>query len=379
MKKLLLITAICLSSCISVLGQSIHFICFADTNDEKIGKGVSKNVNLMMNFVMTLATGIDMEEHLQPAIVMMGDDCNSENLISIIQEFECSEDDIVIFSYLGHGGRGMKDTSDFPQMCLGSNDQDDFIPLEYVKDAIVQKGPRLCLVLGDCCNNYSSGILPKENVLMVASAPTKLNITQTKGLKKLFLETSGSIMAAGCKKGEYSWVNSAEGGFFTNGLLWEIDSYTSSSRGSYDWNELLKQMRSRVVDFSRRALMFQGGYVQTPIFKVESRTVPKIPIKDVKINDSIRTALIAVADASKSQEQRINQYQSILSQYFSSSDSMIDIVGQDQHTLVGYTTAYDYLLRLATVDGLANFTILEQKKDENGKIQYLKLHEIYRN
>jgi hypothetical protein len=57
---------------------------------------------------------------------------------------------------------------------------------------------------------------------------------------------------------------------------------------------------------------------------------------------------------------------------------MIDVVGQDQQTLVNYTTANDYLLRLATVEGLANFTILEEKKDDNGKIVYLKLHEIYK-
>lgn len=377
MKRLLLISVILLSASVSVFGQSIHFICFADTNDEKIGPGVSKNINLMINFVMTLATGLDMEEHLEPAIVMMGDDCNSKSLKSIISEFQCADDDIVIFSYLGHGGRGYNDISEFPQMCLGSSNQSDFVPLEYVKDAIVAKGPRFCLVLGDCCNNFSRSILPKENVLMAASEPTRMGIN-SKGLKKLFLETRGSIIASGCKKGEYSWVNSADGGFFTNGLLWEIDSYTSSERNLYDWNELLSRMSSRVVDFSRKALASQGNYVQTPIFRIDSKKAPRIPIKDVKIQDGIRTALITIADASKSQEYRIRQYQSTLNSFFASGDSMIDIVGQDQQTLVNYTTANEYLLRLATVDGLVNFTILEQQKDGNGKIQYLKLHEIYR-
>ena len=385
MKKLFLTFIVLISAGVSIYAQSIHYICFADTNDEKIGRGVSKNVNLMMNFVMTLATSLDMEEQLQPSIVMMGDDCNSENLKSVIKEFTCSPEDIVIFSYFGHGGRGVNDSSDFPQMCLGSTNQRNYIPLEYVKDAIVQKGPRFCLILGDCCNSFSRWILPKENVLMAASEPTRLGPDQT-GLKKLFLETNGSVMSAGCQKGEYSWVNSIDGGFFTNGLLWELDSYTNASRNTYDWNELLGHVRSRVVDYSKRALADQGNYVQTPIFKVECKKVPKAPEKDVKrdvkrdvkIDDGIRTAMISIADASKAPGHRISQYKTTLAAFFASGDSMIDVVGQDQQTLVNYTTANDYLLRLATVEGLANFTILEEKKDDNGKIVYLKLHEIYK-
>ena len=377
MKKLSLIFVILMSAYASMYAQSIHYICFADTNDEKIGRGVSKDVNKMMNFVMTLATSLDMEERLQPAIVMMGKDCNSTNLKSIIKEFTCGPQDIVIFYYSGHGARSVNDKSEFPHMCLGSSNQSNFVPLEYVKDAIVQKGPRLCLVMGDCCNNYSRWVLPKDNILRAASEPTRLGPDQT-GLKKLFMETSGSIITSGSQKGEYSWSNSSEGGFFTSGFLRVLDSYTSSSRSTYDWNELLGRVRSKVAEYSKQALANQGNYVQTPIYKVDLKKASAIPVVNVTIKDGIRTAMMSIADASKAPGQRIGLYKSTLSSFFASSDSMIDIVGQDQQTLVNYTTAGDYLLRLATVSGLANFTILEEKKDSNGKIVYLKLHEIYK-
>ena len=377
MKKLLLTLLVLISVGVSMHAQSIHFICFADTDDEKIGQGVSKDVNKMMNFVMTLATSLDMEERLQPAIVMMGRDCNSTNLNSIIKEFTCGPQDIVIFYYSGHGARSVNDKSDFPQMCLGSNNQSNYVPLEHVRDAIVKKGPRLCMILGDCCNSYSRSVLPKENVLMAASEPTRLGPEQT-GLKKLFLETSGSVISSGSQKGEYSWSNSADGGYFTNGFLHEIESYTSSSRSNYDWNELMGRVRSRVVKNSKQALADQGNYVQTPIYKVELKTVPTISIVEVPIKDGIRTAMISFADASKAPGQRIGLYKSTLASFFESGDCMIDIVGQDQQTLVNFTTANDYLLRLATVSGLANFTILEERKNSEGKIVYLKLHEIYK-
>ena len=125
----------------SSYGQSLHFICFADTDDVKIGKGVAKDVNLMLDFVMFLSNKIGMEDNLKPAIVMMGKDCNSKNLVSIINQFTCNPDDIVIFYYTGHGTRSFVDKSDFPQMCLTSTSQKDYIPLEYVKDAIEKKAP----------------------------------------------------------------------------------------------------------------------------------------------------------------------------------------------------------------------------------------------
>lgn len=354
-------------------GQKIHFICFASTNDDTIGDGVSKNVNLMLDFVMSLATTIDMEERLMPAIVMKGDDCNPENLVSTIKDFRCGENDIVIFCYLGHGARGETDMSDFPQMCLGSINQADYIPLEYVKEAIVSKGPRFCLVLADCCNNTNSYILPKEN-LLVAAAGLPQSRSGMNGMKRLFLGYCGSIMVAGSKKGESAWVTKNEGGFFTNGFLKEMYSYTSTSQGSYDWNTLLHNMRTRVMDYSKTALKDIGGYVQTPIFMIEPYKNSGIIVG--KFANGILDALRNLTDISHSPKQRITQYKEIID-CFARENSMIEQVGHDMRSVVAYMTASEYLMRLATVQDIADFTILEERKDANGRIKYLKIHEIY--
>ena len=87
--------------------------------------------------------------------------------------------------------------------------------------------------------------------------------------------------------------------------------------------------------------------------------------------------MATVADASISQSQRILQYKDILETFFSSKSTMVDIVGRDMKTLVDYTTADNYLLRLATGERYSNFKIIEQKKDSNGKITYLKLNEVH--
>ena len=155
---------------VSTYGQNLHFLCFADTDDKKIGKSVKKDVTQMLDFVMTLASDIGIEDNLQPTIVMMGEDCNKKNLLTTIDKFKCAKDDIVIFYYSGHGARAYQDTSEFPQMCLGSTDQKDFVSLEYVKETIEKKGPALTIILGDCCNSYNDSVTPKESVMIAATA-----------------------------------------------------------------------------------------------------------------------------------------------------------------------------------------------------------------
>lgn len=378
MKKIIIAITMLIMATNVVNAQRIHFICFADTNDPKIGTGVKQNVNLMTYFVMQLATGLHMENDIEPLIIMQGVDCNNRNLHKVINGFECSKDDIVIFSYLGHGGRSVDDESEFPQMCLGSSDQSQFVPLEYVKDALSQKGPKFLLVLGDCCNNYSEAILPKANTLVTAG-PTRMSLSFSKALEAMFKDNYGSVISAGCKKGEYSWVNSVDGGFFTNGLLRGLDAYVGKSRNSYTWEEFLTGVRDWVVQYSRIALAYQGGYVQTPIFAIEHKRNPKSdkPIVD-NIPSDLRSALVSVCSGTSSPNTRLNKVESVLSQYFASEGCIVDVVGLDQMTIVDHTFASDYLLRLATVDHLSNFNIIEQKKNSFGKITYLKLHEIYR-
>jgi hypothetical protein len=368
MKKLLSVFSVLLLSIISY-AQNIHFICFADTDDNKIGKSVKKDVNQMLDFVMSLASDIGIEDNLQPAIVMMGEECNKKNLLTTIEEFKCGKDDIVLFYYSGHGIRAYQDTSEFPQMCLGNSDQ-DFISLEYVKEKIERKGPGLSIILADCCNSYDSSVTPKEAVMITARARASDKSSHDEGMRKLFLETRGSIIAASSRKGEVSWGNSYYGGLFTNGFLNEIDLYTSSGK-AFDWQELMWRTRCRVVADSRSSRKYQG--VQTPIYKIEFRNIPSV----IRIEDGINKALATVADASISQNQRILQYKDILETFFSSNDTMVDIVGRDMKTLVDYTTAEEYLLRVATGERYSGFNVIEEKKDSNGKITYLRLNETH--
>lgn len=381
MNRFLTLCLSCLLYSYIANAQRIQAIIFADTNDSSIGQGVQVNRNNMKLFINELAAGLGMSESLMPIKVYDGYNCTNSNLKQVIKNFSCDSQDIVIFCYFGHGGRSYNDPSEFPQMCLGSNNQADFVPLEDVRDAIVKKGPRFCLVLGDCCNSYASGITKKRNVFN-AAGNTNISLGEAETLQKLFMGFKGAIIGAGCKKGEYSWINSKYGGFFTSGFFYEFGN--SLKKGDSDWNKMFTNIQQSVLDLSKRAPgVGDKGYVQTPIFRIDpyKKTVVDTPkekrdkvVDKPKIKDGIRSELVALADDKRSATSRINEISSVLRAF--TSDAKIITVGRDLETTMSVESASEYLNRISTAFRLKNFNIIE-KKEKDSKICYLKIHEIY--
>ena len=372
MKKLNVLLLCLLAAC-SVNAQKIHTIIFADTNDAKIGEGVQVNVNNFLEFTLDVASGLGMENAYEKAKVYYGNGCNNANLKSCISNFSCDSEDIVIFGYFGHGGRSKDDKSEFPQMCLGANNSSDFVPLEDVLDALKSKA-RFVFVTGDCCNNYA-GISSKRGTLS-AGGPTTLTSSNSAVMKKLF-GMKGAVISSGCQKGEYSWINSITGGFFTNGFLEEFDNYLDENPSSPEWDKLFENVRKTVVEVSRERLKNQGGYVQTPIWRVDKTGAPKVDNRRPPIvNDgTIRSQLLKLVDKSVSEQTRKGRIPDVRS-YFS-SDCTIEIYGRGGETLLGVKGVDAYLRTISTSPYLNNFVIQKEDRDASGKITLLRIHEIY--
>lgn len=379
MKRYLISIIIVLSLCNTISAQVVRGIIFADTNDEKIGEGVKVNVRNMTNFITLVATATGYVES-PPVIVRAGYSCNKQNLLNVLSELECEPNDIVIFAYFGHGARAYTDGSEFPQMCLGSNLESNFYPLENVKDIIMQKNPKFCFVMGDCCNSYGFGITTKPSITSAAGASV-ITRQGERGLKKLFVDNTGYVLSSGSSKGEYSWINSKYGGFYMQGILSTLTEYVNEPRNSYDWSELMPQIKTNVVNYSGS---LGSQYLQHPVFHIEKGKAHSHTEKDKKDKkdkiipkNDFSSALVSVASDNNSDMQRIIESQQVLSNYFESGDVIIDIIGQDGFTIVQQETAEEFLLRISTGKNLANFSILEEKKNSNGKLTYVMLHEIY--
>lgn len=378
----------------------LRSIIFADTNDDKIGDGVQCNLDVIQEEIDKIASCIGMENMTAAPLIYEQFDCTPQKLRECMKGFRCGTDDIVMFFYFGHGGRSPYDRSEFPQMCLGTDisRQEEWIPLEDVKNMLMKQNPRLCIVYGDLCNSADSDISPKYGVLTSASA-SEFNETQKVAMRKLFLESRGSIITSGSTKTEYSWycnVYPDGGGFFTTVFLNELENYTSSTKDA-DWETIMKKTRDGVVSLTESLKSRNPDITtQTPRFIVDIKYNKQLDIKtnreeenkiinnnNNKLNNdnnvmdtSLKNALVDLANESNTPSYRIKKSPSVLSM-FSNSNVWVDIVGRNNKTIVSSERAADFVSRVATAFHLKNFTILDCQRDTEGKVTTLKIHEIY--
>lgn len=156
-------------------------------------------------------------------------------VVDCIRDLKVKSQDVVLFYFSGHGYRTrVKDTC-WPFLYFGCRHQT--IDLNYIANVLRSKHPRFALVIADCCNNYiEERDLSPDNETVSASFSWEAISDQ--GYRRLFLESKGLVIVAGCREGEYSY-GCHRGGFFTNYFLMSLNRELSSPRPG--WDNLLKR------------------------------------------------------------------------------------------------------------------------------------------
>ncbi len=370
----------------------VYSIIFADTQDESIGKAAIVSHDNYLNFFSRVESAIGSTDGPE-TFNFVKYECNNSNLVSTLRSLDCTPHDIVIFVYVGHGTRALKDESDFPQICFALprgeryRNSNDFYPLEKIKNTIMQKNPRFCLVIGDCCNSYDPYLPPKGVNPDFTMADEVRPTIGWEAIKKLFMSKYGSVMLTASKKGEYGWCNSTFGMFLEHHFNQVFDDIASGKKEYNSWDELLEDVKNKTYQFSttRQCIDKETGkrYYQTPYYKVELSDRRNIDPDFIDDNDkkyvTIKSALLKIADDQHSSDgERLANMRRVLDKYFDGNNALVDVVGIDNNTIIMSTTIREYLLRLATEKRLINLTILRQDKDKDDNIFYLKIHEIYR-
>lgn len=385
--SLFLFMCICLSSS----AQTIHSIIFTDTQDESIGIAAKASHDYYSTFMCTIETCLGNSYH--PAYVDRSEyKCNKTNLLQTLNNLSCEENDIVIFIYIGHGARGLKDSSNFPQMCFavpyGSRyrNREDYYPLENVRDLIMKKNPRFCLVIGDCCNSYDPYLSTKPSIT-VAMAMSNDDIRRRgeEVIKKLFLTKKGSVIITASIKGEYGWcVTRGERiGMLLERNLNDVFQDIKDGKTSYStWEELLSTIKNNTYRFSQTLYLTDKKdgrrYTQTPYYEINLTDVPTPePREHILIPDFIHELKQVANSRLFTDTERLAKSRALQSKYFDGDKALVEVVGKDNKTIIQSTDIHKYLLRIATESDLANITILEQHKDDHDKVIYLKVHEIY--
>ena len=385
---LLLLSIVCLPAS----AQTIHTILFADTQDDRIGLAAKASHDYYsLDLLSTIETSIGTSYNSATPIDKRGYDCNKATLLQTLNDLSCEENDIVVFIYIGHGARGRRDISNFPQMCFAVprgayyRDEDDYYPLENVRDLIMRKKPRFCLVIGDCCNSYSPTLSTKPSISpLEAMAPDVIRRKGEDVIKKLFLANKGSVILTASIKGEYGWcMNSGNRkGMLLERSINDVFQDIKDGKASYsNWEGLLSAVKSNTYSFSLTLDLIADGrrYSQTPYYETKLIDAPSFNVRKPIIEaTNLQQALSQVADSrSFSDAERIARSQALQAKYFDGNNALVEVVGKDKTTIIQATDIHRYLLRVATESDLANITILEQRKDDNHKVKYMKVHEIY--
>ncbi len=244
---------------------SLHLIMIANTLIPDIGPSTSLDLHNASNEFEGIANVLSMNFNKW---IISDKNFNKEMVLATLNGFSPGSNDVVVLMYSGHGFRFSDQQEKFPQLDLRYNDYQPFgaetcINLKEIYDAIESKGARLNLVIGDCCNNNIG--VPKQIGSSFLAARSTVNASIPK-LKKLFLESSGMIIAAGAQQGESSWGSNNNGGFFTNSLIGSIREEVSKLKYNDEptWEDILMHATQST---QKKSQMCGNCKPQNPIFE----------------------------------------------------------------------------------------------------------------
>jgi hypothetical protein len=222
----------------------MYVVIVANSLDGSIGNGCKvdeSKIDLEFSNIAD-ALGITVEKH-----VIADKDFTKENVLNALSGIQPGSNDIVVFFYRGHGFRLADQKSSWPQMSMRYSPYQPIegLPLEDVYSAIVGKGARLNLVFGDLCNSVVGRSQPTNQASSSLQSDFYPNLDK---LRKLFLYSRGSILAAAASPGEVSWVNAYDGGFFTSSFFDSFHRDVSSTTGNgVSWENLVDDAISQAT------------------------------------------------------------------------------------------------------------------------------------
>lgn len=404
MKKF--ISMICfLLTMVAAQAQTIHWLTFIDTKDANVGQiDVLGRKVLYSHFINEVNAALAPKGYQPDIQDFYGDQLSPENCKAAIQLLRINNpDDIIVFYYIGHGGRPNTDSGymmehPYPQMCLGQHDERKFIPLEWVYNQLKEKGARLSVTIGMCCNNLANISIKEGPMFSPNYGATYMSGNKLARIQDLFLNVKGNVLAtsasptqtSGCFKSDFGVIDR-----YTTVLCVLFDKMLDNYTESLSWDDLLEEI-SGIIDEKT-----QGE--QTPIHETHlaAATTPKTVVPATPSQKQVQqTQQQQTANKTKTQgngSDWVNALNSSLGSLINvnvaeydrielekklnglfADNAQVRILAQDSDTAIDREDASTFLGRLATSRLLLNVAVVEGKFDSNNKITSLKVREIYK-
>lgn len=388
MKRFSLLVFCVLLYCGFASANTIHWITFIDTKDPNVGSfDIYGRKFLYSQWVNKVNAALAQCGYSAKTYDFYDNETSPENCKRIVENFRCDSNDIVVFYYMGHGGRAYKDKSIFPQMLLAQEDDSKCIPLTWVHETLSNSQPRLLLTIGMCCNSFAPGMTPKESIAFYPNNNiAQYSIDEMQSIRKLFLENRGNVIVSSSSAGQISIAPPYISGLdhpmdiFTFKLVSDFNRYVKESNNP-SWTVLLSRVQADVNNFTLGV-----GVNQTPQYIVDVRKSLPPSIDDrnngndndnknkegddiaqemTKVFDNLISTRVPLADRMRRA--------SILRSKFS-ENAVVKILAEDTDFVVDKMSIYDFLSIVSTSKAYFKIIVCDVKS-ANGFFEEIKVRE----
>ena len=214
--------------------KSLRAILVCDTSSN-LYQPIQQDLDLVDNALTTICKNLHIT--YRPSIIK-GEDLCYATIHNTLFLPENAANDIFIFYYTGHGFHDQNQSLPWPSMSLSTTHESIYSPLIY--QHLLLYNSNLTIILFDCCNSY---IFQK---IFAQKFSKELSSANFASLKKLFLQSSGTIIATASLPGSPSYAFST-GSLFTTTLIRHI--LFSDTPCEIDWKTIFTRVQKDCEHF----------------------------------------------------------------------------------------------------------------------------------
>ncbi|WP_375446144.1 caspase family protein [uncultured Fibrella sp.] len=225
--------------------QTVHAILVADTNDPLLYTACKRDMETMHRQFVQVAAAI---RYTLSEQVVEGNAFSTKRLDAVIRNLAPAPTDVIFLYYTGHGYNASGRAGRFPVMLLNKaaavSQQNP--GLATIHQALKAKKARLCITLGDCCNQLVRNMRGMVKKTIAPRALTLTNDSLNEAYRTLFLHVKGDALIASSQPPQQAYAHPDSGSFYTRSFDEALELASQYNR-QVNWETLLRDTQTRLT------------------------------------------------------------------------------------------------------------------------------------